>query len=330
MMQLLQIVKAGLPSATITQKAKDIIVKSKDREASKTTLEKYLKLKKVDFESVFKKAKSSSIDVLSVAGIGDIIFKPVIQKGAGGLSFEKELDIDLTNYFSGADMADIKHKDVIKALETKIGINQESNMSVFHEGSKNQKRSLTYAANKITISNSSGETLTDITIKDSKNKKTYLSLKMSSSYYILSASIGSYFSNKTTQTGICEYFGFDGKSMGGFGDEFSCKTSAPNYVKVKQNLEDLLTQSYGKHVVVIHKKRDNDVKVNNIGEKVTLSLGVINAASYVYPELGKRKYANIKTTATINGAAYKVNFQFRGTTAADVGPKYLRILLERT
>ena len=118
--------------------------------------------------------------------------------------------------------------------------------------------------------------------------------------------------------------------MGGFGDEFSCKTSAPNYVKVKQNLEDLLTQSYGKHVVVIHKKRDNDVKVNNIGEKVTLSLGVINAASYVYPELGKRKYANIKTTATINGAAYKVNFQFRGTTAADVGPKYLRILLERT
>jgi len=329
-MQLLQIVKAGLPSATITQKAKDIIVKSKDREASKTSLEKHLKLKKVEFESVFKKAKSSSIDVLSVAGIGDIIFKPIIQKGAGGLSFEKELDIDLTNYFSGADMADIKHKDVIKALETKIGINQESKMSVFHEGSKNQKRSLTYASNKITISNSSGETLTDITIIDSKNKKTYLSLKMSSSYYILSASIGSYFSNKTTQTGICEYFGFDGKSMGGFGDEFSCTTRAPNYVKAKQNLEDLLTQAYGKHVVIIHKKRDNDVKVSNIGEKVTLSIGVLNATSYVYPEMGKRKYANIKTTATISGVSYKVNFQFRGTTAADVGPKYLRILLERT
>lgn len=328
-MQLLQIVKAGLPSATITQQSKDIIVKSKDREAAKTSLEKHLKLKKVEFESVFKKAKSSSIDVL-VTKMGDIIFKPIIQKGAGGLSFEKELDIDLTNYFSEADMKDIKHKDVIKALETKIGINQESKMSVDHEGSKNQKRSLTYASNKITISNSSGETLTDITIKDSgKNKTYYLSLKMSSSYYILSASIGSYFSNKNTQVGICEYFGFDGKSMGGFGDEFSCTTRAPNYVKAKQNLKDLLTQAYGKHVVIIHKKRENDVKVSKIGEKVTLFITALNTASYVYPEVGKRKYANIKTTATISGVSYKVNFQFRGTTAADVGPKYLRILLER-
>jgi hypothetical protein len=51
--------------------------------------------------------------------------------------------------------------------------------------------------------------------------------------------------------------------------------------------------------------------------------------SYVYPEKGVRKYANIKVKARINGHDYIVNFQFRGTTAADVGPKYLRILLER-
>lgn len=328
-MQLLQIVKAGLPSAAITQKSKDIIVKSKDREAAKISLEKHLKSKKVIFESIFKKSKSASIDVLSVIGIGDIIFKPIIQKGAGGLSFEKELDIDLTNYFSGGDMTNIKHKDVIKALETKIGINQKSKMSVFHEGSKNQKRSLLYASNKITVSNSSGKTLTDITIIDSKNNKTYLSLKMSNSYYILSASIGAYFSNKDTQIGICNYFGFNGQYMGGFGEEFSCVTGAPNYTKAKQNLENLLAQAYGHDVVVIHKKRENDVKVSNIGAKASISIAALTETSYVYPEAGKRKYANIKTNATINGVAYKVNFQFRGTTAADVGPKYLRILLER-
>lgn len=329
-MQLLQIVKSGLPGANVAQKAKDIIVKSKDREATKATLEKHLKSKKVLFESVFKKSKSSSIDVLSVAGIGDIIFKPIIQKGAGGLSFEKELDIDLRNYFAGADSNDLKHKDVIKQLESTIGINQQSKMSVLHEGSKNQKRTLSFNSNKITISNSSGETLTDITIADSLNKKTYLSLKMSNSYYILSASIGSYFSNKDTQVSICKYFGFNGQYMSGFGDQFTCITGEPNYIKAKSNLENLLEQSYGNKVVVIHKKRENDVKVSKVGSKSTVSIAALSAESYVYPEAGKRKYANIKTTATINGIAYKVNFQFRGTTAADVGPKYLRILLERT
>ena len=329
-MQLMQIVKAGLPNAIITQKSKDIIVKSKDRDASKMALEKHFKSKKVLFESVFNKSKSSSIEVLSVTGVGDIIFKPIIQKGAGGLSFEKELDIDLRNYFSGGDMSDIKHKDVIKALELKIGINQKSKMSVLHEGSKNQKRTLSYSTNKITISNSSGETLTDITIADSNKKKTYLSLKMSNSYYILSASIGAYFSNKDTQVGICKFFGFNGQLMGGFGDQFSCITGEPDYTKAKQNLENLLSQAYGHDVVVIHKKRENDVKVSKVGSKSAVSIAALSVESYVYPEAGKRKYANIKTNATINGVAYKVNFQFRGTTAADVGPKYLRILLERT
>ena len=59
-MQLLQIVKAGLPNAAITQKSKDIIVKSKDREAAKISLEKHLKSKKVVFESIFKKPNFNS------------------------------------------------------------------------------------------------------------------------------------------------------------------------------------------------------------------------------------------------------------------------------
>ena len=76
--------------------------------------------------------------------------------------------------------------------------------------------------------------------------------------------------------------------------------------------------------------KENDVLVSVIGNKAQVMIRSLNSDSYVYPEAGKRKYANIKVDATINGTLYKVNFQFRGTTAADVGPKYLRILLERS
>jgi hypothetical protein len=152
---------------------------------------------------------------------------------------------------------------------------------------------------------------------------------MSDTYYILSAAISSYFSSKAFQVGINEFFGFNGQKMGGFGEEFACITDPPNYTKVKRNIKDVLTQAYGTDVVVIHKKRENDVMVSKIGTSVPITIKNLNEESYLYPEEGKRKYANIKFNATINGHEYKVNFQFRGTTAADRGPKYLRILLER-
>lgn len=331
MATLLSLVKSGAPGANISQKSNDIIVKSKDREATKAKLESYFIKNKIQYKSEFKKSKSSSIDVLSVVGFkGDIIFKPIIQKGAGGVGFEKELSADLDNYFNGAEMGDIKHKDVIKKMESVLGINQKSKMKVSHEGSKNQKRALTYSSGKITISNSSGETLTDITLVDANNRNPiYLSLKMSNTYYILSAAIASYFSNKNTQVGINEYFGFNGQMMGGFGEEFACITDPPNYQRAKSNIKDLLTQAYGSNVVVVHKKREGDVMVSKVGSNVPVTIKNINEDSYVYPEAGKRKYANIKFNATINGHEYKVNFQFRGTTATDRGPKYLRILLER-
>lgn len=329
MATLLSIVRSGAPGANISQKSNDIIVKSKDREGTKAKLESYFTKNKIQYKSEFKKSKSSSIDVLSVVGFkGDIIFKPIIQKGAGGVGFEKELSADLENYFNGADMTDIRHKDVIKKMESVLGINQKSKLKVSHEGSKNQKRALTYNAGSINISNSSGETLTDITLVGN-NTKMYLSLKMSNTYYILSAAIASYFANKNTQTGINEFFGFNGQKMGGFGEEFACITSPPNYQRAKSNIKDVLTQAYGSKVVVIHKKREGDVMVSKIGSTVPITIKDLNENSYVYPEEGKRKYANIKFNATINGHEYKVNFQFRGTTAADRGPKYLRILLER-
>lgn len=317
-----------MPNVLVEQKGKDIVVKSKDRATSKNKIEAHFKKNKILFKSVFKKAKSSSIDVLEVVGAGDIIFKPVIQKGAGGVKFEGELANDITAYLGGADYKRLKHPDVLKEMEKKLRFSRKVKYEIVPEGSKNQKRQLLFTGSAIKISNSNGKTLTDLTLKKD-NKLLYLSLKMSSSYYTLSAGIVKYFMEGGTKIKINEYFGFSGQKMAGFGKPFACVTKKPNYEKVRRNLEDLLAQSVGTEVILIHKKKDNDVMVSEVGKTNRVAISNLGDASYVYPEKGVRKYANIKVNATINGHKYIVNFQFRGTTAADVGPKYLRILLER-
>jgi hypothetical protein len=64
----------------------------------------------------------------------------------------------------------------------------------------------------------------------------HLSLKTSETFYILNAGIGKYFKDKTTQVNACEFFGFDGQKMGGFGEEYACLTKYPNFNTVKDNL----------------------------------------------------------------------------------------------
>lgn len=325
---MLNIIKKALPGLTVESgKGKDVIVKSKDREQAKRDLESFFTKKKTLFTSVFKKSKSSSIDVLQVEGIGDVIFKPIIQKGAGGLKFEKELEIDLNNYFNGVEYKDLKHTDVIKELESVIGLKRKSNFTVVPEGKKNQKRLITFNGRKLTVSNSTGKTLTDLTLKKG-NTSIYLSLKMSKTYYTLNASIYEYFLDKNYQKAINEYFGFNGQKMGGFGKEYGCITDNPKYTTVKKNLADILNQALGTDVIIVHKKKENDVVVKDITTN-KVSISGLDDDSYRYPEPNVRKYANIKFDAVINGYDYEVNFQFRGTTATDTGPKYLRILLER-
>lgn len=330
MTTLLSTIKTALKIDTVVESKKDIIVKSKDREKAKADLEKYFKAKKIAYKSVFKKSKSASLEVLVVDGWpGDIIFKPIIQKGAGGVSFEKELQVDLENFFMGTELKDLKHSDVIQEMINVVGIKPSKSYKIIHEGSKNQKRSLTFDGTSLSVSNSTGVTLTDITLKDPSGKPMYLSLKMSSSYYILSASIAKYFADPKVNSKLCEYLGMDGQMMGGFGPEFMCITKKPNYSKAKRNIEDFLAETYGSKVVIIHKKRQDDVVVDDINTTNRVAINNLNGDSYVYPVAGVRKYAAIKFKATINEHDYNVSFQFRGTTASDVGPKYLRILMER-
>lgn len=325
---VLKEVKAAEPGAIVEQKGKDIIVKTKDRNATKAKIEQQFKKKKIIFKSVFKKAKSSSLDVLEVPGGGDIIFKPIIQKGAGGVKFEAELMLDIKNYLNGAEYNKLKHPDVLKEMEKVLKFNRKTKYEVVSEGAKNQKRQLVFTGSKILISNSTGKTLTDLTLKKD-SKLMYLSLKMSATYYTLSAGIVKYFAEGRTKIAINTYFGFNGQKIGGFGKQFACVTKKPNYNQVKSNLEAILAQAVGTEVILIHKKKDNDVMVSEVGRTNKVSVSNLGDESYVYPEKGVRKYANIKVKAKINGHDYIVNFQFRGTTAADVGPKYLRILLER-
>lgn len=325
---LLKEIKLADPSASIMQKGKDVIVKSKDRNTTKKKVELQFKKKKIVFKSIFKKAKSSSLDVLEVVGGGDIIFKPVIQKGAGGVKFEQELAKDIEDYLKGADYNQLKNPDVLREMEKVLKFNRRTKFEVISEGSKNQRRQLMFDGGKITISNSTGKTLTDLTLKKD-NKLMYLSLKMSPTYYTLSAGIVKYFMTGGVKIRMNEYFGFNGQKMAGFGKAFACVTKKPNYNIVKNNLEDLLSQAVGTEVILVHKKKQNDVMVSEVGRSNKVRISNLSDASYVYPEKGVRKYANIKVNAAINGHNYLINFQFRGTTAADVGPKYIRILLER-
>lgn len=325
---LIKEIKKADPTLLVEKKGKDLVVKSKDRNTAKSKIEKQFKKSKILFKSVYKEPKSSSIDVLEIENICDIIFKPIIQKGAGGIKFEAELEKDIKNYLNGADYKQLIHPDVLKQMEKSIGFNRRTKYEIVSEGSKNQKRQLTFNGNDITISNTTGKTLTDLTLKKD-NKLLYLSLKMSQSYYTLSAGIGKYFMEGGTKIKINQYFGFSGQKMGGFGRKFACVTKPANYTKVAQNLQDLLSQAVGTEVIIIHKKKDNDVLVKEIGRSNKVRISNLTEESYSYPVKDVRKYANIKVSAVINGHNYNVSFQFRGTKPTDVGPKYLRILLER-
>jgi len=316
--------------AIVSLNKNDIYVKSKNREDTKKEVEKLLGSSKVDFKSIFKKSKSGSLDVLTIPDFKtDIIFKPIIAKGQGGIAFESEIEKDLNNYFAGGDTKDMKHPDVINELIKKLDISQSMKYSATREGYKNQKREVRFSGSRLDVSKSDGKTLTDVTIQKDGRDLYFLSLKMSQTYYVLNAALEKYFLDKNTQVDINEFFGFDGLKMVGFGEGYACQTEPTNFSKVSGNLAEVLEQAIGTNVVFVHKKRAGDVLVKQIGGNNQVTINGLSESSYSYPELGKRKGGSIKVSANINSAKYKVDFQFRGTTATDTGAKYLRVLLER-
>ena len=129
-----------------------------------------------------------------------------------------------------------------------------------------------------------------------------------------------------------EFFGFDGFKMGqAFGKDFRATTKTPNYSAILRRFKDLLNQCLGPDIVLVLKiaNGNNHIdKVKGLNHKITLS--GLTKDSYGYAMKGIRKYNFIRFQANVNGHNYEVDFQFRGTTAVDTGPRYLRILFKIT
>jgi hypothetical protein len=247
-------------------------------------------------------------------------------KGAGGLAFEDHLEADLNMYFSGQDEKNMLHSDTVKDLANYLHLLQDDSLIV--EKTKIfQKRDATFSISSgFTFSNNTGKTIADIIIKNKSSDLYYLSLKLGKEFYIANIAVGNYFKDINIKKHINEYFGFDGMQMKGFGDEYEVQTDTPDYNKVRTNLQDILAQSYGSNLVIVNKKSANDNYIHTVKGSSLVGITRLDASCYYYPGIG-RKYANIKTVALINGRKYTVHFQFRGTRASDIGPKYLRILL---
>jgi len=309
-------------------KGKQLLVRSSDRTTLQEETEDYFKKNKIEFKV---RKKVTELDVTGASQV--LIFKPMKAKGAGGLKFEDQIVDDLNNWFKGAEYNELKHPDTIEQLVKTIRLKQNSRYEAKGVGAANTKRPPTFTVTKATVQNNFKGKVSDVDILDGSKVLYHLSLKFSPSFYIYNATVIDYFrsSNPNTRTMINEFFGFDGFLMGeAFGKEYRAKTKKNyNYPAILRRFKDLLNQCLGPDIVLVLKvgPGNNHIDyVKGLNHKITLS--GLNKDSYGYAEKGVRKYNFIRFQAMVNGHKYEIDFQFRGTTAVDTGPRYLRILFK--
>ena len=308
-------------------KGKQLFVRSSDRTTLQEKTEEYFKKNKILYKP---RKKTTELDVTGAAQV--LVFKPLFAKGAGGVKFEHQIVKDLNDWFKGAEYEDLQHPDTIEQLVKTIRLKQDSRYEAKGVGAANTRRPPTFTANKATVTNNFKGKVSDVDILSGNRVLHHLSLKFSSSFYIYNATVINYFksTNPQTRTMINEFFGFDGFKMGqAFGKEYRATTKAPNYSAILRRFKDLLNQCLGPDIVLVLKiaNGNNHIdKVKGMNHKITLS--GLNKDSYGYAMKGVRKYNFIRFQAIVNGHKYEIDFQFRGTTAVDTGPRYLRILFK--
>jgi len=308
-------------------KGKQLFARSSDRTTLQEKTEEYFKKNKILYKP---RKKATELDVTGAAQV--LVFKPLFAKGAGGVKFEHQIVKDLNDWFKGAEYEDLQHPDTIEQLVKTIRLKQDSRYEAKGVGAANTRRPPTFTANKATVTNNFKGKVSDVDILSGNRVLHHLSLKFSSSFYIYNATVINYFksTNPQTRTMINEFFGFDGFKMGqAFGKEYRATTKAPNYSAILRRFKDLLNQCLGPDIVLVLKiaNGNNHIdKVKGMNHKITLS--GLNKDSYGYAMKGVRKYNFIKFQAIVNGHRYEIDFQFRGTTAIDTGPRYLRILFK--
>lgn len=305
-----------------------LLIRNGNRTRLQQEIESFFKQKKISFKPRKKPTE------LEVSGSDQIlIFKPLKAKGTGGLKFEDQLVKDINDWFKGDEIKELKHKDTMQLLVKTLRLKQDSRFTAVKVGAANVKRPPVLSANKLTVTNNDTGKVADVNIMGLNNRVLHhLSLKFSQSFYIYNATVIDYFKSKNSAVRkmINEFFGFNGLKMSeAFGKEYAVVTKKPNYPMIAKRLEDVIKQALGTDIVLVTKVRDGLNFVDDVkGLNHKISVRGLNVNSYGYAEKGVRKYNFIKFDANINGHLYEVNFQFRGTTATDTGPRYLRINLK--
>lgn len=311
-------------------KGKQLLVRSSDRTTLQEKTEDYFKKNKIEFKV---RKKVTELDVTGASQV--LIFKPMKAKGAGGLKFEDQIVDDLNDWFKGAEYDELKHPDTIEQFVKTVKIKQNSCYLAKGVGAANTKRPPSFTATKATVRNNFKGKVSDVDIIDTKTNKIlyHLSLKFSKSFYIYNATVIDYFKSTSADTRkmINEFFGFDGAKMAkAFGKEYRAVTKKNyNYTSILTRFKDLLNQCLGPDIVLMLKIADGNNHIDYIkglNHKITLS--GLTKDSYGYAEKGVRKYNFIRFQAVVNDHKYEIDFQFRGTTATDTGPRYLRILFK--
>ena len=308
-------------------KGKQLFARSANRTELQEKTEDYFKKNKIKFTP---RKKTTELEVMGSSEV--LVFKPLFAKGAGGVKFEHQIVKDLNDWFKGAEYSDLQHPDTIEQLVKTIRLKQDSRYEAKGVGAANTRRPPTFTANKATVTNNFKGKVSDVDILSGGRVLHHLSLKFSKSFYIYNATVINYFKSASpqTRTMINEFFGFDGFKMGqAFGKDFRATTKAPNYTAILRRFKDLLNQCLGPDIVLVLKigNGNNHIdKVKGLNHKITLS--GLNKDSYGYAMKGVRKYNFIRFQAIVNGHKYEIDFQFRGTTAVDTGPRYLRILFK--
>lgn len=315
-------------AAKFEVKGKQLFVRSSDRTTLQEKTEEYFKKNKILYKP---RKKATELDVTGSDQV--LVFKPMKAKGAGGLAFEDQLKDDLDNWFKGAEYKDLKHGDTVEGLKKLLKLKQDSRYFIEKVGAANTKRPPTISKNKLTVTNNTKGKVADLNIKINNQVIHHLSLKFTNSFYVYNATVINYFksSSPSMRTMVNEFFGFDGFKMGqAYGKEFAAKTiKNPNYNTIRNRFVDILKQILGPDIVTVTKIAQGNNHLNKItgfNHKVTIS--GLSKDSYGYAIPGVRKYSFIRFDAVVNGHRYQIDFQFRGTTASDTGPRYLRILFK--
>ena len=313
-------------AAKFEVKGKQLFVRSSDRTTLQEKTEEYFKKNKI----LYKPRKKAT--ELDVTGAGVLVFKPNKAKGAGGLDFEDQLKEDLDNWFKGAEYKELKHGDTVEGLKKLLRLKQDSRYYMEKVGAANTKRPPTISKNKLTVTNNSKGKVADLNIMYNNKVIHHLSLKFTNSFYVYNATVINYFksSSPSMRTMVNEFFGFDGFKMGqAFGKDFRATTKTPNYSAILRRFKDLLNQCLGPDIVLVLKIANGNNHIDQVkGLNHKIRLSGLSKNSYGYAEKGVRKYNFIRFQANVNGHNYEVDFQFRGTTAVDTGPRYLRILFK--